>query len=104
MLSWTGFDWGAAPLKWQVLDVVYLALDLAVAAGLLLQKVWGMVALIFAACSQILLYSLFRNWVLDVPPEFEVGPSEAAYLDGLLLFHTACLLAISIVALRSRMH
>lgn len=34
--GYSGFDWLRAPLKWQVLDVVYLALDILVAVGLLL--------------------------------------------------------------------
>ncbi|MFK7967540.1 MAG: hypothetical protein AB8C46_26565 [Burkholderiaceae bacterium] len=36
MLSLTGFEWQSAPLKWQVLDVVYLVIDLAVVVGLFL--------------------------------------------------------------------
>ncbi len=35
MLSLTGFDWVTAPLKWQVLDVVYFILDVLVVLGLL---------------------------------------------------------------------
>ena len=34
ILGLAGFDWLAAPLKWQVLDVVYLALNLVVCVGL----------------------------------------------------------------------
>jgi hypothetical protein len=33
ILGLSGFDWRAAPLKWQALDVVYLVIDLVVAAG-----------------------------------------------------------------------
>ncbi len=31
--GFNGFDWLSAPLKWQLLDVVYLVLDIAVVAG-----------------------------------------------------------------------
>ncbi|MEM9843967.1 MAG: hypothetical protein AAF965_04150 [Pseudomonadota bacterium] len=102
MAGWTGFDWQSAPEKWQFLDVGYLFLDLAVVAGLLTRKVWGTVLLIVAASSQILLYTLFRAWVLDVPPAFEVDPSDAAYLDGLLLFHAVCLGAVGLVIWHAR--
>ena len=36
MLGHSGFDWTAAPLKWQVLDVAYLVLDAVVVVGLIL--------------------------------------------------------------------
>lgn len=94
--GWTGFDWLSAPLKWQILDAAYLALDLAVVAGLLAQRHWGVLLLIVAASSQILLYTGFRHWVLDVPLAFEVSPSDAAYLDHLILFHAVCLVAVAI--------
>ena len=97
MLGWTGFDWSAAPLKWQVLDGLYLVLDVAIVAGLLARCGWAVPALVFAAISQILLYTLLRGWVLDVPAEFAVAPAELAYLNGLVGFHIACLAAIGAV-------
>ena len=36
ILGLTGFEWLKAPLKWQVLDVVYLVLDVVVAIGFFL--------------------------------------------------------------------
>ncbi|MEM6466700.1 MAG: hypothetical protein AAF679_09375 [Pseudomonadota bacterium] len=102
MLGWTGFDWSVAPLKWQVLDGIYLVLDLAIVAGLLARRGWAVPALVFAAISQILLYTLLRSWVLDVPAEFAVAPSELAYLNGLVGFHIACLAALGAVVTSHR--
>lgn len=102
VMGWMGFDWALAPLKWQVLDGLYLALDIAVIVGLLSGSAWALPALILAATSQILLYTAFRAWVLDVPADFAVAPSDVAYLDGLVIFHIACLVALGAVFLRNR--
>ena len=73
MLSLTGFDWGMAPLKWQALDVFYLFLDLLVVVGLILRWKLGYLAFYAAALSQIFLYTLLREWIVDVPAEFTVS-------------------------------
>jgi hypothetical protein len=89
MLSLTGFDWGEAPAKWQALDIAYLILDVTVVVGLLRGARIGIWAFYCAACSQIALYTVLRDWVLDVPDAFERTPEEIAYLDTLVLFHVA---------------
>ena len=91
MFGLSGFSWLDAPFKWQVLDVVYLVLDVAVVIGLLAGLRVGAVALFVAALSQILLYSVFRDWILDVPAEFARSPDEVAYLDVLIIFHVVTL-------------
>ena len=102
MLGLTGFDWKLAPVKWQVLVGLYLVLDIAMVAGLLAGRIWAVPALVLAASSQILLYTVFRAWVLDVPAEFAVAPSDVAYLNGLVVFHTTCLAAVNAVFWRHR--
>lgn len=99
--GWTGFDWLAAPSKWQLLDVIYLTLDIGVFVGLLTNRWWAMLLLILAACSQIMLYTIFRSWVLDVPAAFQVEPEGAANLDSLVLFHVACLSGVGLVLWRA---
>ena len=94
ILGLTGFDWAEAPLKWQVLDIAYLALDVAVVAGLPAGLLFGYVACFMAAASQILLYTVFRQWVLDVPDSFARSPAEIAYLDYLVVFHIVTILAL----------
>lgn len=94
MAGLTGFDWLSAPLKWQVLDVVYLALDVAVVAGVILAKRFWIVAFGIAAVSQIILYTILRSWVLDVPAAFAVPPESVNYLDGLVVFHIASLVVV----------
>ena len=85
--SLTGFDWAQAPRKWQVLDVVYLVLDIGVALGLVLRGRAGTVCFFLAAFSQIALYTLGRAWILDVPPAFARSADDLRYLDGLVAFH-----------------
>ena len=95
MLSLTGFHWPSAPLKWQVLDVAYLLLDVVVIAGLLLRWRPGYVAFYLAALSQVVLYTVLRSWILDVPDAFRVSPEQAAYLDWLVGFHGVTLVLVS---------
>lgn len=94
MAGLTGFNWLSAPLKWQVLDVVYLALDVAVVVGIILAKRFWIVAFGIAAISQIVLYTTLRSWVLDVPAAFAVPPESVNYLDGMVAFHIASLAVI----------
>lgn len=91
MLGMSGFSWLNAPAKWQALDLVYLVLDVTVVIGLLAGLRIGYLALIVAAVSQIILYTVLRDWVLDVPEEFARSPEEASYLDVLVIFHIVTL-------------
>ena len=95
MLSLTGFDWQSAPLKWQALDIVYLVIDVIVVAGLLLSWKAGYVAFYLAALSQIILYTFFRDWIVDVPPEFAVSDEQRSYLTGLVVFHSVTLVLVT---------
>ncbi len=99
MLDMTGFDWSAAPAKWQLLDVVYLILDIAVVGFLLSGRALGTALLAVAAVSQIVLYTLFRTWVLDVPAAYRVDPAAESYLDGLIAFHGVTLISILVTVL-----
>ncbi len=99
ILGLSGFDWKAAPLKWQVLDVFYLVIDLLVAAGLILSWKLGFVAFYVAAISQVILYTVFRDWIIDVPPEFTVSEEQRGYLTSLVVFHcvTMALVTLALV-------
>ena len=94
ILGMTGFEWMEAPLKWQILDLVYLVLDVTVVIGLLIGSRIGYLALFFAATSQIILYTAFRDWIINVPEKFARSPEEVAYLDGLVTFHIVTLLLV----------
>ena len=95
ILGMTGFDWLRAPAKWQVLDVVYLILDVVVATGFFLQWKISYVCFYVAALTQIVLYTVLRSWILDVPEEFAVAPEQAAYLDTFVVFHAVTLVLVS---------
>lgn len=96
MLSLSGFDWRAAPIKWQILDISYLILDLVVVVGLILVWKAGFIAFYLAAISQILLYTLLRDWIVDVPVEFAVTDEQRGYLTGLVIFHCATVILVSL--------
>ncbi len=95
MLCLTGFDWRSAPLKWQVLDVVYLAIDLLVVVGLILNWKVGFIAFYAAAFSQIVLYTLLRAWIIDVPAEFAVTAEQRSYLTSLVIFHGVTIVLVT---------
>ena len=87
ILGLSGFDWQAAPLKWQVLDIAYLAIDLLVVAGSILSWKIGYGAFYVAAVSQIILYTVFRDWIADVPQDFSLDEEQRGYLTSLVVFH-----------------
>ncbi len=101
MFSLSGFDWQSAPVKWQALDIVYLVLDVVVVVGFILSWKAGYAAFYVAAISQIILYTVFRNWITDVPPGFAVTDEQRSYLTGLVVFHCVTVVLVS-AALRIR--
>lgn len=96
IMSLSGFDWTRAPLKWQILDVVYLLLNVVVVIGFVAGLRIGYLAFFIAAGSQILLYTVFRAWIVDVPEEFMRSPEDISHLNGLVMFHV---LTVALVAL-----
>jgi len=92
----SGFDWRAAPLRWQVLDILYLTIDGVAVWGLVTGRWIGAAAVVLGAASQVLLYGPFRSWILDVPADFAPGPEAQAWLDGLVAFHGASLAALAL--------
>ena len=93
--GWSGYTWTDAPMKWQALDIIYFVLDIVVAIGLALGWKSGSVAFYIAALSQIVLYSVFRAWIIDVPDAFVRSPEEIMYLDGLVVFHVVTIALVS---------
>ena len=95
ILSLGGFNWLNAPRKWQVLDVVYLVLDLIVAVGFFVRWKVSYAAFYLAAVSQVILYTYFRAWILEVPEAFAVSPEHQSYLTALVVFHGVTLALIT---------
>lgn len=96
MLSLTGFDWPSAPLKWRLLDIVYLLLDVVVAVGFFARWKIAYVAFYLAASSQIVLYTVFRAWIIDVPEAFAVSAEQVSYLTTLVVFHCVTLVLVTL--------
>ncbi len=95
ILGLSGFEWTKAPLKWHILDVVYLVLDELVAIGLLLKWKISYFAFYIAAKSQIVLYTQFKEWNIEVPNEFAASPEQTSYLDSLVICHIITLTLVT---------
>ena len=95
MLSLTGFDWRTAPLKWRVLDVVYLLLDLLVVVGMAFGWKAGFGAFYVAALSQIVLYAALRDWIVDVPEDFAAPEQPRSHLTSLVVFHVVTIALVT---------
>jgi hypothetical protein len=100
--SLTGFSWPEAPSKWQVLDIGYLLVDMVVVVGLVRRSWIGIAAFFLAAISQIALYTVFRDWVLNVPEVFQRSAEDLAYLDGLVVFHVVTCLVMAMATVVGR--
>lgn len=96
MLGLTGFVWADAPAKWQLLDISYFVLDVAIVITILLRKPAAIWLFWLAAFSQVCLYTLGRDWVLDVPAAFAPNEDGVAYLSLLVTFHIVSLLCCSL--------
>lgn len=57
-------------------------------------RVAGYVAYFFAAASQIVLCTVLRAWILDVPMEFTRTPEEIEYLDSLVVFQLVTIVVV----------
>ena len=93
-----GYDWTDAPLRWQVLDVAYLALDAVVVVALPRRRAVGYAAFFCAAISQIVLYTAMRGWVLGASAPLS-GADASAQLDALVAFHMIAIAAV-VLAIR----
>ncbi len=98
MASLTGFDWLAAPRLWQVLDVVYLLLDVVVVVGVILKRPFGLIAFVVAAVSQIVLYTAFRDHVAMLGTSNALDPSQMDYLTTLVTFHVVTVVVFALLA------
>jgi hypothetical protein len=69
--------------------MLYLGIDLLVVVRPMLSWRIGFVAFYIAAISQIFLYTVLRDWMVDVPPDFAVSEVQQGYLTALVIFHCA---------------
>ena len=96
ILGMGGFNWTDAPTRWQVLDVTYLILDAIVFVGFFFRAKVSLIAFYVAALSQIVLYTVLRSWVVDVPDEFQITPEQNQYLTTLVIFHVVTVILVTV--------
>ncbi|GJL51918.1 MAG: hypothetical protein NPIRA01_31450 [Nitrospirales bacterium] len=53
-------------------------------------------AFYLAALSQILLYTLLRDWIVDISPKFAVSDEQWSYFTGLVVFHILTLVLVTV--------
>ena len=101
----SGYAWLDAPMKWQVLDLVYLGLDFVVCVGLFRGWRSAVPTFFIASVSQIALYTLGARWVMDVPAEFLPSGHEMS-LGSLVGFHliTFVLMCVALWARKPSVH
>ena len=101
MAGLSGYSWVDAPLKWQILDVVYLSLDAVVFVGLLRSWRVATAAFFVASSSQIFLYTVGAHWIMTVPAEFLPIPGHEMSLNFLVGYHLVAL-AMMVISLKLR--
>ena len=78
MLGWSGKPWSESPMLWRILDVVLLAFNLAVAAGLIMRKAIAVIGFIAGiVLLQIVPYTIFRSY-------FVMRPDDHGILNSLV--------------------
>jgi hypothetical protein len=92
-----GYSWLEAPVKWRLMDVFFLTLDIIAITGLILRWSIGLVAGFVSATCQLLLFTVFRSWVVDVPVNFAEANDRSAYLDLMVGLYLAAIASMLFV-------
>ncbi|MCB1487168.1 MAG: hypothetical protein KDJ88_06895 [Bauldia sp.] len=93
ILGMGGFDWANAPLSWQLIDVLYLAADLAVVYGFVLLRPVGFVVFFIAVVSQLALY-----WAVS-PADAGSASGGSLFLAYFVPFHLATIVLVLVALL-----
>jgi len=94
-----GYTWADAPVKWRLIDVFYLTLDIIAVVGLLLRWVVGVIAFFVSSVSQVLVFTVLRPWFIDVPENFAGLADGLGYLNLMVGLYVVAIVLI-LVALR----
>lgn len=90
ILSLSGYAWSESPPAWQIFDIVFLALDVAVVAGVLARSGVAVIAFIAAAVLQVLVYQFF-------PEAFAASPEQFEIVNRLMIFALALLVIFAVL-------
>ena len=90
MLGFGELEWSESPLSWQVGDVVWGLLDIIVVVGILLKAPVGILALVVAALSQIIVYGIW-------PDAFALTDEHMQTLRGMVYFHVVVLAVLGVL-------
>lgn len=90
ILGFGEVKWTESPLSWKVGDICWGALDVVAVVGIVLKSPIGVLALVLAACSQIIAYSFF-------PDSFATTEPHRSTLRGLIYFN-GIVLVVMVVA------
>lgn len=88
----------AAPLKWQLLANGFLLVDLPLAAASIAGRKIGLTAVYRAATCQIILYTMLRDRIIDVPREFAASDEQRGHFTSPVIFQRATLVLVTFAA------
>ena len=90
ILGFGELKWSEAPLTWKLGDVAWGALDVTAVVGIVLRARIGIVAVVLAALSQVLIYGLF-------PDAFALNDRHRSALRGLVYFNAVVLVVLGVL-------
>ena len=90
ILGFGELKWADAPLSWKLGDIAWGALDIVAIVGIILGSPIGILAVVMAALSQMVLYGLF-------PGAFALNDEHRSTLRGMVWFHAFVLVALGVL-------
>ena len=82
--------WSEAPLAWKLGDVVWGLLDIVAVVGIVMKAPLGILAVVVAALSQIVVYGFF-------PDVFALSDGHRSTLRGMVYFNAVVLVALGVL-------
>ena len=89
MFGFGEVQWSESPLSWKIGDIWWGVLDIATVVGIIGKSPYGLLALILAAGSQVVVCSL-------TPELFAVTAEQRTTLQGLVYFNAAVLIVLGL--------
>ena len=87
ILGFGGAKWSEMPIQFKIGDIVWGALDFVAVVGVVLRSPLGVLAILVAALSQIVMYRFF-------PDLFVLKQEHRTTLRGMVWFHVAVIVLL----------
>ena len=87
VLGFGEMSWSESPLSWKLGDVVWGVLDIVAVVGIIMKAPVGILAVVLAALSQIVVYGFW-------PEGFALNEQQTATIRGMVYFHAIVLVIL----------